>query len=111
LTFSESTLPYLAAAGGRGTFVGRAGELAVLEAAAAAVRGGQPKVVLVEGEAGIGKSSLLTRFAAGLAGATVLRASGDEAEPAGRAGRRGCWPRGWAAGWTRWRWAPSWSAG
>jgi len=80
LTFSESTLPYLAAAGGRGTFVGRAGELAVLEAAAAAVRGGQPKVVLVEGEAGVGKSSLLTRFAAGLAGATVLRASGDEAE-------------------------------
>ena len=65
---------------GWGVFVGRAGELAVLEAAAAAARGGEPRVVLVEGEAGIGKSSLLARFAAGLAGAAVLRASGDEAE-------------------------------
>ena len=61
-------------------FVGRADELAVLEAAAAAARGGHPQVVLVEGEAGIGKSSLLARFASGLAGAAVLRASGDEAE-------------------------------
>ena len=52
----------------------------MLEAAAAAARGGQPQVVLVEGEAGIGKSTLLTRFAAGLAGATVLRAGGDESE-------------------------------
>ena len=61
-------------------FVGRAGELAVLEAVAVAVRCDQPKVVLVEGEGGAGKSSLLTYFAAGLAGVTVLRASGDEAE-------------------------------
>jgi len=61
-------------------FVGRADELAVLEAAAAAARCGHPQVVLVEGEAGIGKSSLLARFAAGLANAVVLRASGDEAE-------------------------------
>ncbi len=68
------------AAVGRGVFVGRAGELAVLEAAAAAARRGQPQVVLVEGEAGTGKSSLLAQFAAGLAGAEVLRASGDEAE-------------------------------
>ncbi len=37
-------------------------------------------MVLVEGEAGIGKSALLTRFASGLAGVTVLRAGGDEAE-------------------------------
>ena len=63
-----------------GVFVGRADELAVLEAAAAAARGGHPKVVLVEGEAGIGKSSLLARFMSELAGAAVLRASGDEAE-------------------------------
>jgi DNA-binding CsgD family transcriptional regulator/tetratricopeptide (TPR) repeat protein len=61
-------------------FVGRAGELAVLEAAAAAARCDQPKVVLVEGEGSAGKSALLTYFAAGLAGVTVLRASGDEAE-------------------------------
>ncbi len=65
---------------GWAVFVGRADELAMLEAAAAAARGGHPKVVLVEGDAGIGKSSLLARFAAGLADAAVLRASGDEAE-------------------------------
>jgi len=65
---------------GGGVFVGRTGELAVLEAAAEAARGGHPKVVLVEGEAGIGKSCLLARFAAGLADAAVLRAGGDEAE-------------------------------
>ena len=52
----------------------------MLEAAAAAARRGQPKVVLVEGDGGIGKSTLLARFASGLAGAAVLRASGDEAE-------------------------------
>jgi DNA-binding CsgD family transcriptional regulator/tetratricopeptide (TPR) repeat protein len=60
--------------------VGRADELAMLEAAAAEARRGHPKVVLVEGEAGIGKSSLLAQFASGLADAVVLRASGDEAE-------------------------------
>ena len=37
-------------------------------------------MVLVEGEAGMGKSALLARFVSGLAGAAVLRASGDEAE-------------------------------
>jgi DNA-binding CsgD family transcriptional regulator len=80
LIVSERTLPAAAAVAGRGVFVGRAGELAVLEAAAAASRRGQPQVVLVEGEAGVGKSTLLARFASGLAGAAVLRASGDEAE-------------------------------
>ena len=65
---------------GWGVFVGRADELATLEAAAAAARGGHPKVVLVEGDAGIGKSSLLAQFAAGLADTVMLRASGDEAE-------------------------------
>ena len=117
MTISLRTLPSAAATAGRGVFVGRAGELAGLEAAASEARCGQPKVVLVEGEGGIGKSSLLARFATGLAGAAVLRASGDEAElllpygvvgqlvarPAGHwppvpaglgAARRRCWPRG-----------------
>ena len=61
-------------------FVGRARELGVLGAAAAAARRGEPRVVLVEGDGGAGKSSLLMRFASGLADAAVLRASGDEAE-------------------------------
>jgi DNA-binding CsgD family transcriptional regulator len=77
LIISGRTLP---SADGRGVYVGRAGELALLEAAAASARCGEPQVVLVEGEPGAGKSSLLTRFAAGLTDATVLRASGDEAE-------------------------------
>ena len=81
LTFSERSLPFSAAVdAGRGLLVGRVAELDVLEAAAAAARNGQPTLVLVEGEAGIGKSTLLAWFAARLAGATVLRASGDEAE-------------------------------
>ena len=80
LIISERRLPSAVVDAAGGIFVGRAGELAVLEAAAAAARRGQPQVVLVEGEAGAGKSSLLARFAAGLAGAAVLRAGGDEAE-------------------------------
>jgi len=80
LTFSERGVPAAAAPLRGGVFVGRAGELAVLEDAAAAVRRGEPQVVLVEGEAGAGKSTLLARFASGLGGAAVLRASGDEAE-------------------------------
>ena len=46
-------------------FVGRTGELAVLDAEMQAVRGGRPRVVLVEGEAGIGKSSPISRFISG----------------------------------------------
>ncbi len=80
MTFSLDTWSSDAVAAGLGVFVGRAGELAVLAVAAAAARSGEPRVVLVEGEAGVGKSTLLARFASGVAGATVLRASGDEAD-------------------------------
>jgi DNA-binding CsgD family transcriptional regulator/tetratricopeptide (TPR) repeat protein len=61
-------------------FVGRAGELAILDAELQAVRAGRPRFVLVEGDAGIGKSSLLTRFLAQHRDLCLLRASGDEAE-------------------------------
>ena len=61
-------------------FVGRTGELAVLDAEMQAVRGGRPRVVLVEGEAGIGKSSLISRFVSEQRDVCLLRAAGDEAE-------------------------------
>ncbi len=80
MAFSGRGPPSAAADPGRGVFVGRAGELAVLAAAAVAARSGEPRVVLVEGEGGAGKSTLLARFAARLAGPVVLRAGGDEAE-------------------------------
>jgi DNA-binding SARP family transcriptional activator/tetratricopeptide (TPR) repeat protein len=57
--------------------VGRADELACLEAVAARARGGAAEVVVVDGEAGIGKTTLLRAWA-GLrtaAGDTVLVAS------------------------------------
>ncbi len=64
----------------RRLFVGREHELAALRATATAATHGEPRVVLVEGEAGIGKSSLLAQFTSGQPNAMLLRASGDEAE-------------------------------
>jgi DNA-binding CsgD family transcriptional regulator len=61
-------------------FVGRASELSLLQQRAAQAGQGQPAAVLVEGDAGFGKSALLGRFLAGLQDACVLRASGEEAE-------------------------------
>jgi predicted ATPase len=61
-------------------FVGRAGELAILDAEMQTAKAGRPRFVLVEGEAGIGKSSLLSHFAAAHPETYVLRASGDQAE-------------------------------
>ena len=61
-------------------FVGRQRELAVLAGLAAKARADQPQVVLVEGEAGMGKSSLLAKFVPAVGGTAVLRASGDEGE-------------------------------
>src|SRR6202142_2495069 len=61
-------------------FVGRTGALVVLDAEMQAVRGGRPRVVLVEGEAGIGKSSLISRFVSGHQDVCLLRAGGEEAE-------------------------------
>jgi DNA-binding CsgD family transcriptional regulator/tetratricopeptide (TPR) repeat protein len=61
-------------------FVGRREELDALDAALAAARDGAPRVVLVEGPAGIGKTALLERFLAAAGDVAVLRASGDASE-------------------------------
>jgi AAA ATPase domain len=44
------------------------------------VRSGEPRLVWLTGEAGIGKTSLLRRFVGGLSGVRMLCASGDENE-------------------------------
>jgi hypothetical protein len=61
-------------------FVGRQSELRILGERLAAAEMGQPQVVYVEGEAGGGKSTLLSRFLGSLPDAVVLQVGGDEAE-------------------------------
>jgi DNA-binding CsgD family transcriptional regulator len=61
-------------------FVGRQTELRVLDDAFAQASAGHSQLLLVEGEAGIGKTTLVERFVAELQTARVLRASGDESE-------------------------------
>src|ERR1017187_6567271 len=61
-------------------FVGRQGELRILGERLAAAEMGHPQVVYVEGEAGGGKSTLLSRFLSSLSDAVVLEVAGDEAE-------------------------------
>ena len=64
-------------------FVGRTAELAVLRAALADAVARRPRVVQIEGPAGMGKTALIERFLADPGGdlsPTVLRAGGDEAE-------------------------------
>ena len=63
-------------------FVGRAAELGVLQAAVESARARSPQVVLVEGDAGIGKTMLLRHFLDALTGVVVVRASGEEVEAA-----------------------------
>src|SRR3954468_24649820 len=55
------------------TFIGRQSELGALEAALS----GAPSVVLVQGPAGVGKTALAQRFAAGH---RMLRAAGEPGE-------------------------------
>ena len=62
------------------TFVGRDLEFQTLRDEFDAMRAGHPRVVLVEGQAGIGKTTLLERFLTTVDDAHVLRASGDEFE-------------------------------
>jgi len=61
-------------------FVGRRAQLAALSGALRAVRGGEPRVVLIQGQPGIGKSSLIAAFLASNPGLPAVTASGDEAE-------------------------------
>jgi hypothetical protein len=63
-------------------FVGRRPELGALAVALAAARTGEPQVVLVQGEAGIGKSSLIFEFAGSQPGVPAIVASGEAAEAA-----------------------------
>ncbi len=67
----------------RAPFVGRVAELALLREALADATARRPRVVQVEGPAGVGKTALIERFLAepGTERApTVLRAGGEEAE-------------------------------
>lgn len=66
--------------GGPGVFVGRDKELAAIETCADAVREGEVWVVAVEGEAGVGKTSLVRRALARLPDFEIWWASCDEAE-------------------------------
>jgi ATP/maltotriose-dependent transcriptional regulator MalT len=60
--------------------IGRGQELAVLGQALEDARGAMPRVVLIEGPEGIGKTALVDHFLHGAADVTVLRASGDASE-------------------------------
>jgi DNA-binding SARP family transcriptional activator len=81
-TASPTAFPVRLLRADRNAFVGRTAELARLEAAWRRVvtGGGAAQVVLLAGEAGIGKSRLTARFAAeaGAAGATVLYGACEE---------------------------------
>ncbi len=61
-------------------FVGRAAELARIAEVITRVEAGQPWLVAIEGDAGVGKTALARRGLAGAAGLRVLWARGDQAE-------------------------------
>ena len=61
-------------------FVGRLTELEALRAELATVRSGTPRVLVVQGDPGIGKTALIDHLLAGESGLTVLRATGEQWE-------------------------------
>ena len=68
-------------AAGSTPFAGRESELATLDCAAEAAGRGEPRTVIVEGHAGLGKSALLGEFARRLPdGALLVRVGGAESE-------------------------------
>ena len=100
-----------------------------IAAALADADGGQPRIVALEGDAGMGKTSLLARALERCrehpGGATVLRGGGDAAESDLAYGLLDQLvaevdPTSWTGSpspgrpatpaSTRWRWAPTWSA-
>ena len=62
------------------SFVGRQAELAALREELATVRSGRPRVVLIEGPPGIGKTAVLDRLLDDESDLTVLRATGEQWE-------------------------------
>ncbi|MEV6105115.1 LuxR C-terminal-related transcriptional regulator [Streptomyces sp. NPDC051940] len=64
------------------TFLGRGGELAGLRELYGEASAGRPRLVVVEGPAGIGKSALIRHFVDQTARGRVLTASGEEQEAA-----------------------------
>jgi hypothetical protein len=67
---------------GGAAFIGRQAELAALNEVLTITHKGSPRVVAIEGAAGMGKTSLLQDFLAHIAPTTVLWSSGDEHERA-----------------------------
>ena len=65
---------------GKGHFVGRHAEFALLRAKLDEARSGHPGIVLIEGPPGIGKTALVDRFVGETGGVVVVRASGEESE-------------------------------
>ncbi|MCX5205385.1 AAA family ATPase [Streptomyces sp. NBC_00237] len=61
-------------------FAGRASELALLQEELRRASEGEPRLVLVDGPGGIGKTALIRRFLGTVTGGCVLRASGAEGE-------------------------------
>jgi DNA-binding CsgD family transcriptional regulator len=61
-------------------FLDRASERDVLERLVAGVRGGQSRVLVVRGEAGVGKTALLGHVSAAADGCRIARAAGVESE-------------------------------
>ena len=72
--------PVAASRSGRGTLHGRRSECAVLDGRLEGVRGGRSGVVVVRGEAGVGKTALLDYAAAPAPDLRVVRAVGVESE-------------------------------
>ena len=62
-------------------FVARSAELGTLRRHHADARHGQPRIVLIEGEPGIGKTSLVREFLTSVSAENVIRVAADEAEP------------------------------